>query len=332
MTKTKKRILSLIIVFLAVGLGVMVWMVQRDADRELISEAGTSVHADHSSERLVYQEKSYPVLRRISSLLLIGTDNFADNTDDVKKYGNYNYQFADFLAVLVFDHDKKTVTPLQINRDTICEVPWLMPSGKVGGYEVKQINYAHTYGQGREDSCENTVLTVRKLLYDAPIDRYMAFTMDAVPVMNDLVGGVRVTLTEDMPDLGKEYVKGAEIQLRGNAALRFVRTRSLEIVNANAYRMQRQQQYLAGFTEAARTAAAKNQNLAVEAFKAIDPFLCTNLTVSNISEIVEDLCEYEILPVITAEGEYTFEETHAQFHADESSLWQCVYSAFCKKA
>ena len=58
MTKTKKRILGLIIVFLAVGLGIMVWMVQRDADRELISEAGTSVHADHFSERLVYQEKS----------------------------------------------------------------------------------------------------------------------------------------------------------------------------------------------------------------------------------------------------------------------------------
>ncbi len=329
--KKKKTLFGLLLIVLAAALGLLVWKAQQKADQEIIAEAGTSIHADHTSDYIIYQDQKNPVLRRISTVLLIGTDNFADAEDDVKKFGNYNYQFADFLAILIFDHEKKTVTPLQINRDTICEVPWLRVNGKLGGFEKEQITFAHTYGLGKEDSCENTVLAVRKLLFDAPIDRYMAFTMDAVPVMNDLVGGVTVTLTEDMPDQGEEYVKGAEIQLRGNAALRFVRTRSLRMVNANEFRMQRQQQYLAGFTEAARVAAARNQNLAVDAFKAIERFLCTDLTVNNISEIVDDLCEYEILPVITPEGEYAFDGTHALFYLDEASLWQCVYSAFCKK-
>ena len=102
--------------------------------------------------------------------------------------------------------------------------------------------------------------------------------------------------------------------------------------------MSHQRLYLAGFTEAARAAAAKNQNLAVDAFKDIDRFLCTNLTVNNISEIVEDLCEYTILPVITPDGTYTRNDRfveglyHAEFTVDDASLWQCVYDAFCKKA
>ena len=318
------------------GLGFMVYKVQRQADSEVIAEAGTSEHADHSSEFITYNGQNYSVLRRFSSVLIIGTDNYADTADNVKQYGNYNYQFADFLAVLVFDHDHKTVTPFQINRDTMCEVPWLMPSGKVGGYEWMQINFSHTYGQGKEDSCKNTVEAVRRLLFQAPIDHYLAFTMDAVPVMNDLVGGVTVTLEDDIPSLGEAYVKGAAVTLRGQDALRFVRQRDTSVMESNATRMAHQRLYLAGFTDAARAAAAKNQDLAADAFKAIDRFLCTNLTVNNISEIVNDLCEYEILPVVTPEGTYTqsalFVEglEHAEFHPDEASLWDCVRSVFCR--
>ncbi|MBQ8075193.1 MAG: LCP family protein [Oscillospiraceae bacterium] len=338
MKKTKNTVLLLLVLFLAAGLGILVWKVQRDTDREIVEGAGSSLHADHSSEYIEHNGENYPVKRRISTVLLIGTDNYADTSDDVKQHGNYNYQFADFLAVLVFDHDAKTVTPLQINRDTVCRVPWLLSDGKMGGYGIMQINFAHTFGQGKEDSCENTVQAARWLLCNAPIDRYMAFTMDAVPVLNDLVGGVAVTLEDDIPSLGKEFVEGATVTLKGNKALQFVRQRDTSVLASNATRMSHQRLYLAGFTEAARAAAAKNQNLAVDAFKDIDRFLCTNLTVNNISEIVEDLCEYTILPVITPDGTYTRNDRfveglyHAEFTVDDASLWQCVYDAFCKKA
>ena len=333
----KKVFLVFLLIILAGGLFTAVYFVQKKADNEVINEAGTSEHADHSSEYIDHQGEKVPVIRRMTTILLIGTDNFADTPDNVKKYGNYNYQFADFLSVLVFDHEKKTVTPFQINRDTVCEVPWLKPNGKVGGYELAHINFAHTYGQGKEDSCENTVLAVRKLLYNAPVDHYLAFTMDAVPVVNDLVGGTTVTLEDDIPSLGEEYVKGATVTLRGSKALQFVRQRDTDVLESNVTRMAHQRLYLAGFTEAARAAAAKNQDLAVDAFKAINPFLCTDMTVNAISDMVGDLTEYEILPVVTPDGTYSENDRyvkglfHAEFTVDDASLWQCVYSAFCKK-
>ena len=326
------------ILLLAGGLFAGVFFVQKKADSEVIEAAGTSEHADHSSDYIDFKNKRVPILRRMTSILLIGSDNFADTPDNIKRYGNYNYQFADFLAVLVFDHEKKTVTPFQINRDTVCEVPWLKPNGKVGGYEVQHINIAHTYGQGKEDSCENTVLAVRKLLYNAPVDHYLAFTMDAVPVVNDPVDGVIVTLEDDIPSLREEFVKGATVTLRGSKALQFVRQRDTDVLEFNVTRMAHQRLYLAAFTEAARAAAAKNQDLVADAFKAINPFLCTDMTVNTISLMVEDLTEYKILPVATPDGTYSSNGRyvkglfHAEFTVDDVSLWQCVYSAFCKKA
>ena len=335
--KKRNLILLVIVILLGAGLGVFVWQTQRAADSEVVEGAGTSLHADHSSEYIEYGGQQYPLKRRFSSILLIGTDTSDESPKAVVESGNYNYRFADFLGILLFDHDAKTVSPFQINRDTVCKVPWLTSKGKEEGYGIMSISYAHTFGQGKEDSCENTVKAARWLLFDAPIDRYLSFTMDAVPVMNDLVGGVTVTLEDDIPSLGEAFVKGATVTLRGSKALQFVRQRDIDVLESNATRMAHQRLYLAAFTEAARAAAAKNQDLAVDAFKAINPFICTNMTVNNISEMVEDLAEYEILPVVTPEGTYTgydrFEEgiEHAEFTPDEASLWDCVFSTFCKK-
>ena len=330
--ESKKNILLLVLVIImAAGLGLVVWKVQREADREVIAEAGQSLHADHSSEYLTYQENNYPVIRRMSSVLLIGTDNYVDDAKQNKIEAFYNYNQSDFLVILVFDHDKKTVTPLQIDRDTMCSVPWLSVNGLVGGYVTEQIALSHTYGSGKKDSCENVIHAVRDLLYQAPVDHYLAFTMDAVPVVNDLVGGVTVTLEDDIPALGKEFVKGASITLKGQTALRFVRTRDHSRLDSNITRMTHQRLYLTAFTEAARTAAVKNQDLATRAFKALDPFMTTNLTVNQISEIIDHLVNYEILPVISPEGELAMGERFAEFYPDEASVWNCVYSAFCKK-
>ena len=333
MNKKKKNmtpVLLALVILLAAGLGFMVWKVQRDADSEVIIEAGQSLHADHTSEYLTYQEKTYPVKRRMSSVLLIGTDNYVDDTKQNRIDAFYNYNQSDFLVILVFDHDNKTVLPLQVNRDTMCAVPWLTVNGMVGGYVTEQIALAHTYGSGKDDSCENVVQAVRDLLYQAPVDHYLAFTMDAVPVINDLVGGVTVTLEDDVPALGEEFVKGATVTLRGKNALTFVRTRELNL-NGNMTRMNHQRLYLASFTETARAAAEKNQDLATQAFKAIDPFLTTNMTVNHISEIIDDLVNYEILPVISPEGELVMGEEHVEFYADDASVWECVYTAFCRK-
>lgn len=273
----------------------------------------------------------YPVKRGLQSVLLIGTDKLEEGKKPAEVDVFYNDALADFLFLMVFDHEKKTVTPLQINRDTICDVPWLSINGLVGGYVTTQITRAHLFGSGKQDSSRNTVNAVMGLLDDAPVDYYFKFTMDTVPIMNDLVGGVTLTLEDDVPTLGKKYVKGATITLKGQEALRFVRTRSHEDLDANVARMGHHRLYMNAFAAQAKKKIDRNPEFVLDALEKVEKFLNTDMTAEQISHFVDDYYDYEVLPLLTPKGTYTLQtyDNTAEFHADEESVWDCVRRAYC---
>ena len=323
MKKKRKASLIGLVIVAAVAVLLGYYALQRRAniqDASLVSPEDAALRYRPS---ITYQGDNYPLKRNTSSLLLIGTDNFFD--DEKQHEGlTYNSNLADFLVVLVFDHSAKTITPFQICRDTMCEVP--MTSG---GTQRMQITLAHTYGSGREDSCENTRKSVEGLLFEAPINHYLAFTMDTVPYVNDLLGGITVTLEDDIPALGPNYVKGASIKLKGTEALRFVRYRDVSLLDDNLRRMAHHRLYLTSFVEAAREASADDPDLATRIYKAIEQFINTDLSVENVSSMLNNLNEYTILPTVTADGTYQPGEDFPEFIVDEASLWACVHSVFC---
>lgn len=329
MKKSTKTIMLIVDAVLVLALIAGVWLYQRRSAEKELQAIGEEDLSRRYERSVTIDGQSVPLRRRLSSVLLIGTDNFIDDDKQNEIEAFYNANMADFLVVLVFDHAAKTVTPFQINRDTMCDVPWLSVNGLVGGTEFQHITFAHTYGSGKEDSCVNTRNAVSSLLYDVPIDNFFSFTMEAVPLMNDAVGGVTVTLDEDIPALGPEYVRGASVTLKGQEALRFVRWRDTNLVDSNNPRMARHRLYLQAFTAAAREALAANEDLATKLFKAAEPFLCTDLSVEQIADISTALRDYTILPAVTPDGQYVMGEDYAEFYVDESSLAECVKSTFC---
>jgi len=273
----------------------------------------------------------YPVKRGIQTLLLIGKDAMEGRrpVSDVETF--YNDDLADFLLVLAFDHENKTVTPLEINRDTMCDVPWLSVNGLVGGYARLQVTMAHIFGTGKQDSTKNVVTAVQSLLHGAPIDHYFTFSMDTVPIINDLVGGVTVTLEDDVPSLGPDYVKGNTITLRGNEALRFVRARDVSVIDSNVSRMGHQRLYMNAFINQAGAKLKQDQDFILRAYDKVERFLITDLTVETVSELINDFYEYEVLPIQTYSGTYSWSEVEtAQFEPDAESLWTCVRNTFCR--
>ena len=134
-----------------------------------------------------------------------------------------------------------------------------------------------------------------------------------------------------VPSIVRSYASkaGATVTLRGSDALKFVRYRDSELLDSNLVRMANHRLYLEGFSESARTALSDDPDLAVHAFKAVEPFLCTDLSVENISDIVGYFDTYTLMPTVTPEGEYTDGAEWAEYYVDEASLWECVRTAFC---
>ena len=331
MKKGRKRLLLILNLILAVVLVGGIALFERYSDKQDEASLTREDLSRRYRESVTLGGQEYLLKRQTSSVLLIGTDNFVDDDkqNDLGFDIDFNYNLCDFLVVLVFDHAKKTITPVQICRDSMCDVPWISVNGITEGTEYQQIAYAHTYGSGKDDSCVNTRSAVSNLLCGVPIGNYFAFTMDAVPLLNDLVGGVTVKLTDDIPALGPQYVRGAEVTLKGKDALRFVRYRDIALLDSNLTRMAHHRLYLAAFTKASRTALEENEDLVTQAFKALEPFLCTDLSLENISDIVRWVEEYEMLPAVTPSGEYVMGEEFAEFLVDEDSLRECVRTVFC---
>ena len=322
--KKKGKLPAIILVLLAVAAVLLALSaVQKSAREQDASLVSPEEAARRYRPSVSYQGESYPLKRNTSSLLLIGTDNFVD---DKKQHEGlpYNFNLADFLTVLVFDHRAKTITPFQICRDTMCEVP--LPSGET---ERMQITLSHSYGSGGTDSCEITRTAVEGLLFEVPIDSYLAFTMDTVPMVNDLLGGITIQLEEDLPALGPSYVKGAYVTLRGAEALRFVRYRDTSLLDDNLRRMAHHRQYLTALVDAAQKASADDNELPLRIFRAVEKFVNTDLSTENLSALFNDLNAYTVLPAVTAGGSYAMGEDFAEFLVDEASLWDCVRSVFC---
>jgi len=332
MKKKNNRLLILLEIVLVIALGFGFFFAKKIMDQRDLSLSTQEQRDRRFLPYITYEGKNYPLKRNMSTVLLIGTDNFADDEERLLPDDYYhNSTLADFIVILVFDHSAKTVTPLQIGRDTMCAVKRIDNDGKPLPDGFMQITLSHAYGSGKEDSCINTRDSVENLLFNVPIDNFLAFTMDTVPLVNDLVGGVTVTLENDIPALGSEYVKGASITLKGKQALRFVRYRDTQFMNSNLRRMSNHRLYMDGFTVAARAAAEKDSDLVVKGFKLVQRFLCTDLTLDHIQKMVDNLIDYEFLPFVTPAGTYDLREgeTLPGFYTDEASIWAVVKPAFC---
>lgn len=326
----KKVVVLLIIVALLAALIAGAALMSKKEAEAPIENAGTVQNAAVKTKSLTYNGQEYPMKTHLQTVLLIGTDAveaYEQTTEGVKPF--YNYNQADFLTLLVLDTDNNTAEILQLNRDTMTDVPWLDVLGEYGGTEYKQLCLAFNYGDGGPKSCRNTVSAVSSLLFDAPIDYYMQVPMTAIPVLNDVVGGVPITFQEDMTDIDPAFVKGATVRLDGSQAEKFVRSRMGLSDDTNTYRMERQLQYLDSFQNCAREAIDTDSQFVLTLLEKLSDYLQTNLTGDQLVNFITQLDESEISPIRPPQGTLTLEDGHYAFYVDLDPTWEDVKRAYC---
>ena len=168
---------------------------------------------------LSYNGVEYVLKDNIETFLIMGLDKFEGDVvgeDELR---------ADFLMLLVFDNAEKKYSAVHINRDTMTSVNRLDVSGNKINSVTEQIALAHTRGYSEKVNCRNTSDAVSELLLGVKINHYLSMKMDAVPKLNDLVGGVEVTVLDDFTGVDDTLVKGETVTLMGEHALNYVRTR-----------------------------------------------------------------------------------------------------------
>ncbi len=280
---------------------------------------------------VTYKGHQYAYNDNLDVLLIMGVDDreVTDYSQSELISGRNDAQ-VDLILVAVFNKDKKTYTLLQINRDTMCDMMTYDIFGKYDGIMNKQIALSHTYRSGLEDSCEDTRFAVSRFLYDVDIKNYFCLTLDSIPVLNDSVGGVTVTIEDDFSQIDTTLVKGETITLQGDQAEHYVRGRMAMINDpTNLNRMQRQKVFMTTLLPVLGEKTSKSNSFALDLFDKLSPYMVTDCDIDQLKTYISQFSGYTFEGIVTPEGKTkTGNHEWIEFYVDESSLRSIVIDLF----
>ena len=276
-----------------------------------------------SGDSIVGEGKRYVPKKGVESYLIMGMDR----TEAQIASGRLSGQ-ADLLLLLVVDVRGHSYQVLQLNRDTVSQINVVSEGGYITGSLFYPICLAHSFAPSNEEGCENTVTSVRYLLDDAPIDGYLAVSLESIGLLNEAVGGVTVTIDKDMTDADPSFTEGASVKLDARTAEAYVRARMNLGEDNNLSRMQRQRQFMLSWLTTAQTKTAQDAQFAIRLLRNLEPVLTTNLTEKRLTGLVSDLAGYENGGFITIDGEYRWVDDYNFFYADKASLREAILTLF----
>ena len=323
---------------LAIGGSILLWLLvlavllvflSTDAEQQepaaifgnLEGRFTSDVTMELEGETLHYRE------HEITNYLIIGVDR--ENVSQTTGYQNGGQ--ADFLLVLSIDRISRSITPVMLDRDAMVEMQTYGVFGHPAGTRVMQLCLAQAYSGINIPGSVNTVETVEKLLHGIDIHHYVVMDMTAIPLVNDAIGGVEVTLYDDFTSFDPAMTKGVTLRLMGRQAEFFVRGRMTVADGSNASRMARQQQYLSGLLTQFRRAVKGDQVKLNQVLDAVEGHMTSDATENILLHDVNAYDDYEWNAMRILSGEHTVDAYgFAEFWVDEAALKRLVADIWFK--
>ncbi len=329
------RILAVIgvvfVVLTAAGVGGFVYL-KESGKRSLMQAANTSQpdmgEQQEDSGIVSRNGKKYVYNEDMINILCMGIDKDTELTEEASSSGE-NGQ-ADTIFLLTIDRREMKMTLVGLSRDTMTAVRTYDHQGNYVGETTNHLGLAFAFGDGKEESGRLTVEAVSKLLYEMPIHGYVAVNMNAIQKMNDSVGGVQVTLTEDMILNGEKFPKGKTLLLSGEQAHSFVRMRDMMQEGSNNLRMERQKQYALAFINEAKKEIKKDITLAATLYQNLSEDMVTSIGLDEAVYLASLLPEmsFQMDDIRMVQGETKQGNVYEEFYVDEDALLDLIFEVF----
>lgn len=273
--KLKKWQRAIIIILLALFVMVLaavltVFIMHQSGKKATMAEN----YGDNFQSSIFYNGVEYLYNTDMTSIAFMGVDKRTFGTEN-EEYG-FSGQ-SDVNMVLSIDTKTGKSSVIVLPRDTLVDVDKYSISGDFMGTQKQQLCLAYAFGDGKQTSCDNTIVSMQRILYGIPINTYVALNLDGIAPLNDALGGVTVTCPNDFADL---YTKGETITLTGNKAERFIRARDDDL-EGDAERRERQIAYVKSYVSQAAQSGLKNPNLLREIYQIGSGYTVSNLTLSR---------------------------------------------------
>lgn len=287
---------------------------------------------EETGELLYYHDRWYAPKKELETILVLGLDR--SQNADIPVTGSYAQ--SDFIMLLTLDVEDETCRIIYLNRDTMTQIQDYNRYGRPDGTHTAQLTLAYAHAQAYTGSeriaCQAAVDAVSNLLYGVEINHYITLTMDGVIVLNDLVGGVEVEITDDFSAVDETLTQGETVTLLGEHALNYVRSRWWVGESSNLERMERQKQYIDALLEKLRDLWDKDADFLFSSLMAVNDSLSSDCTVEQLNELAEKIRTFQMSGDITPEGEAVLGPEFMEFHVNEDALRRLVIEEFYEPA
>lgn len=320
--KKKNIIVFIISIVVILAISAVAFAMKKNSKEE----KDTSSELQQENENYIsYNGQKYQHNDHLRTYLYMGIDKDGPVTEAEDSVSGGQ---SDAMFLIVVDSEKKTISVLSINRNTMTDVDVYDKDGNFVETRKLQICLQHGFGDGMRTSCQRSVDAVSNLLYGEPVSGYIAMNMDAMPMMNDSVGGVTVEVLDDLtsPSRNVSLHKGETVTLNGDETYVYLRSRDINEFDSATERLNRQMQYIQAFVKQAKS---KDAATLVSAYDAITDYIVTNVDVPNL---VNKLTTYEFddSRMYTIPGETQMGEQYEEYHVDEDALYQVMLDIFYK--
>lgn len=304
----------------------------QDAAKEKDSEASKEEEASYELQegQIRYNGKTYQYRDNLTNILCLGIDS-RDGIAKEKTPGKAGQ--ADCVILAVLDDEAKTIQLINISRDSMVPVHVYATDGSYVEDRTEQLALQYAYGNGRDWSCQLMEEAVSNLFYGLPIHGYCALSMNSIASLNDAVGGVTVTVPEELAQLKpKLFTAGETITLKGTKANEFVRARAVQSpdVASNNKRIARQKAYAVAFVNQLKQGVKEDISLPVKLYQTAEKQMVTSISMDQAVYLCTEYmnCSFDTDNIYTIEGEVTMGEKYAEFNVDDDALYQLILDVF----
>ena len=234
---------------------------------------------------VTYQGNTYKRNAHIKAILLAGIDhkNGMQSKDAAGDTGA-----ADGIMLIAQDTSKKSIKMLLIPRDSMVEYTVSAQNGEVFSvFDHLSISFA--YGDGRDESAKSLMQATSNLLCGLEINHYLAGDLALLADLNDMVGGVTVTIPGDeLAKKNPEWTRGKQVTLHGDEAESFIRYRDIQVDGSPVLRMNQHQAYISGFYKALKETSGKDSAIVSKLVDKIDSSIVTDMSKGDYEKIALD--------------------------------------------
>lgn len=287
---------------------------------------------------LVYHEKIYEYKEDSINFLLLGIDKkgkLDHNTD----LSDWDAGQADAVFVVSLDPEEKRVSVIGIPRNSMAYVEMFDSDKSSLGYIYNQVCLQYGYAGGGELGLEATKRLVSELLYELPIHGACAINFKAIEIVTEKIGGVEVTIKEDLSILGSEFVEGNQVVIKGDNTVDYLIYRDTSVIGSPTTRLTREKEFLEALIHKAIACVKKNPAIISDVYKAILPYMNTDITLDKAVYLAMNSLDYKIDSdsfyqlqgedkEVTGIGEFGEERTFNDFYLDEENLLETVVKVF----